>query len=378
MATARLLKTTDDGLSTDTLAPMGGPWQSGVYRGKKKATTPGATPAPVTTPVASPAAAPGQRSGATAKNVEFDKPGAGNAMVGINADNVYSELDRLRADRENKAGGSKQSWENLTRFTSTPNASHLAPDQASAFNDYIGTGKRSANLKTETVLAATDWTFRDVGRSQQHKPKGFLDSVIGQILVTAAEVAAGALTGGAAIPALIGAGVGYARGGVKGAIFGGISGAAAGSAGSSIGTAVGSGSLTAPASGAGITATGGGGAASAANVGANVVSGIRTAASGFSLSTAASAVSAAVGVRELLAGAAGAGVVAATATTPGGLDKSSVVTPPPAVASAGETEAEAQRRRRAVVRTDLTWGRTLNAPLLSKPTLLGGPTRLAA
>lgn len=145
-----------------------------------------------------------------AKNVPFDQPGYGLALGGVTAGNLYAKYDKLRAARDEKAGGSKQLWENLSRFTTTKNAANLNPDQAKLFNQYIQTGKKPSGLKDETTMAAMDWGLREAGRFQQHKPISLLEKVLGPVLTIAAS----------AIP-VVGPYAGAAMGGYIGSRHGG-------------------------------------------------------------------------------------------------------------------------------------------------------------
>ena len=121
-----------------------------------------------------------------AKNLPFDQPGYGLALGGVTAGNVYKKYDKLRAARDEKAGGSKQLWENLSRWTSTKQGANLNPDQAKLFNQYIQTGKKPTGLKDETTLAAMDWGLREAGRFQQHKPVSLLSQIAGPLLTIGA------------------------------------------------------------------------------------------------------------------------------------------------------------------------------------------------
>lgn len=391
MASAQLLKTRNSYDDGSTIDPYNAPWQSGVYRKgyRAKATDPvvpvAPNPGPITTPSATSSSGrpvtfkpANPDTGVNAKTIDFTRAGEGNRVYGVTAENVYQGIDKIRAAGDQKAGGNAQLWGNLQRFTSTDNAQHLDPQQAAAYNDFIKTGVRGAGLKDSTTLAATDWALRDIGRSQQHKPEGFMDSVFGKILLTAAEIGISLTPAGPLGAAALGAAVGGATHGFKGAIMGGISGYGVGSATNWVADG-GLSALTAPANGAGITATGGG--TGVANAVTNVSSAAKGALGSVSASTALSAVSTGISLRDALVGGAGAALVGATATTPSALNRSPVTTPPEAGAqpTPADREAEMVRRRKASqVATNLTWDRALQAPMLSKPTLLGGPTRLAA
>lgn len=137
-----------------------------------------------------------------AKNLPFTEPGAGLELGGVTARNLYAKYDKLRGVRDEKAGGSRQLWENLSRYTTTKNAANLNPDQSRLFNDYIKTGVKPAGLKDETAATAMDWGLREAGRFQQHKPISLLEKIAGPILTIAASAIpvigpyAGAAVGG--------------------------------------------------------------------------------------------------------------------------------------------------------------------------------------
>lgn len=148
--------------------------------------------------------------GLNAKNVPFDQPGYGLALGGVTAGNLYAKYDKLRAHKTEKEGGSKQLWDNLSRFTTTKNAANLNPEQAKLFNQYIKTGKRPDGLTDQTTMAAMDWGLREAGRFQQHKPISLLEKIGGPLLTIAAS----------AIP-VIGPYAGAAVGGYMGSRHGG-------------------------------------------------------------------------------------------------------------------------------------------------------------
>jgi len=157
-----------------------------------------------------------------AKNIPFSQSGAGLELMGVNDRNVWAKYDRLRGVRDEKAGGSRQLWKNLERWTSTPQGANLDPQQASLFNQYIQTGTRPEGLTDRTALAAMDWGGREAGRFQQHKPVSLLEKIGGPLLTIAAS----------AIP-VIGPYAGAAVGGYMGqrnggGVLGGVLGAAGG------------------------------------------------------------------------------------------------------------------------------------------------------
>lgn len=87
------------------------------------------------------------------------------------------------------------------------------------------------------VTNAIDWYFRDNQRKSQ-KENGFLDSTLGKVLSTAAQVGLGFVPGvGPALSAGFGAITGGLQGGLGGALLGGLSGYGAGQLGSGLGSA---------------------------------------------------------------------------------------------------------------------------------------------
>lgn len=175
--------------------------------------------------------------GLNAKNVAFDQPGAGLVLGGVNASNLYAKYGKLRAVKDQKEGGSKQLWDNLSRFTTTANAKNLDPAQAKLYNQYIKTGKVPTGLKDTTVSAAMDWGLREAGRFQQHKPISLLEQIAGPLLTIAASAIPvvgpyagaamggyiGSRNGGGPLSILTGAAGGY-LGGRSIANAGGVSG----------------------------------------------------------------------------------------------------------------------------------------------------------
>ena len=175
--------------------------------------------------------------GLNSKNVDFTAPGMGLALGGVTDRNLYAKYDKLRGVKDEKAGGSKQLWDNLSRWTSTPQGKNLDPKQAQLFNQYISTGKKPAGLSDATAMAAMDWGLREAGRFQQHKPISLLEKIAGPVLTIAASAipvigpyagaAVGAYmgqrNGGGALGGLLGAAGGY-MGGTSIANAGGLSG----------------------------------------------------------------------------------------------------------------------------------------------------------
>lgn len=384
MAAVRLLRL--KGQTDPNVDPVTGMWMSGTYRKpvvqNPAPVLPGQNLPPEVTSI--PGAKPkptkyGAREGVNAKTLPFDQPGAGNAGYGVDVTNVYTVIDKLRAHKGEKAGGSKQLWDNLSRWTSTPQVAHLNTDQQRLFDQFIQTGKRDPALKDRTVLLAVDWALRDVARGQQHK-QGFLDSFLGKLVTVALEVGATVVTGNPAAGAAVGAAIGGVKGGLKGAIFGGIEGYGVGSATNWVANG-GLTALTQPVGG-GINASGATVVDKAVNVAGNLVVKGQTALSGgLTVGGALSAVNAGASIKGWMQGGATAAAIASilnqpTVPKPNLGDK---VSPPPVTVTPEERQAEMVRRRRAAVQTDLTWGNALTAPLeLSKPTLLGAPLRLAA
>ena len=174
-----------------------------------------------------------------AKNVDFTQPGAGLLLGGVTERNLYAKYDKLRGVKDEKAGGSKQLWDNLSRWTTTKQGANLDPTQAKLFNQYIKTGKKPDGLSDATTMAAMDWGLREAGRFQQHKPVSLLSKIAGPLLTIGAgfipvvgpyaAAAAGGYfgqkNGGGVLGGLLGAAGGY-LGGQSIANAGGFSGIA--------------------------------------------------------------------------------------------------------------------------------------------------------
>jgi len=154
-----------------------------------------------------------------AKNLPFTQPGAGLALGGVTDRNLYAKYDKLRGVRDEKSGGSRQLWDNLSRYTTTPQAAKLDPEQGRLFNKYIQTGVKPAGLQDATASRAMDWGLREAGRFQQHKPISLLEKIGGPLLT----IAAGAINpfAGAAVG-------GYLGQRNDGGVLGGLLGAAGG------------------------------------------------------------------------------------------------------------------------------------------------------
>ena len=69
------------------------------------------------------------KPGMNALNTDFTRPGAGLEQAQITLDNLNAKWAKLYKNRENKAGGSKQLYENLARWTETKNAQHFVKTQ---------------------------------------------------------------------------------------------------------------------------------------------------------------------------------------------------------------------------------------------------------
>lgn len=154
------------------------------------------------------------KPGMNAMNTDFTKPGEGVKQAGVTLQNLNAKWGKLYKDRANKGGGSKQLWENLARWTQTPNAQQFVrryPQQAALFNKSIQTGVIQEGLTPQTLMAALDWGVRENDRSQQHK-SNFLDSVWGQLLGKLVQFGVGFIPGiGTAASMALGAGLGAAQ-----------------------------------------------------------------------------------------------------------------------------------------------------------------------
>ncbi len=183
------------------------------------------------------------KPGMNALNTDFTQPGAGLQQAGVTLQNLNAKWNALYKDRANKKGGSKQLYENLTRWTTTPNAQKFAksqPQQAALFNKSVQTGVLQPGLKPETLMAAMDWGVRENDRSQQHK-SNFLDSVWGKLLSKLVQVGVGFIPGvGVPLATVMGGAIGAATAAAQtrpsgmGIALGGASGALAGYGGAKL------------------------------------------------------------------------------------------------------------------------------------------------
>lgn len=200
-----------------------------------------------------------------AKTIEFDRPGAGTEGYDITPQNIGAKYLKLWANRENPSGGSKQIVDAIVG--NTDRSLRRSPKSAitKQFKQFLADGKWPANPSIGFLRYAgesIDYGLRETGRSAQHK-QGFLQSFLGQLVVLVAEVAAGFIpVVGPYVSMAIGAAAGYVKDkSVLGAVVGGVTGYGAGTIGASIANGgIGKAwtAFTAPANGAGITATGGG------------------------------------------------------------------------------------------------------------------------
>ena len=181
-----------------------------------------------------------KKEGMNALNTDFTQPGAGLQQAGVTLQNLNDKWGALYEDRNSKAGGSKQLWDNLSRWTTTKNAQHFAqtqPEQAALFNKSIQTGVIQPGLSTQTLSAALDWGVRENDRSQQHK-ENFLDTTFGMILGKLAQIGVGFIPGvGVPLAMTLAGGLGAAQAAAQtrpsagSMALGGVSGALSGYSG---------------------------------------------------------------------------------------------------------------------------------------------------
>ena len=179
-----------------------------------------------------------KNSGAVnAKNIEFDRPGAGIEGYGITPKNLSAKLVKLYGARTEKAGGSKAIWDAMVKNTAKSLA--RSPDSATSkqFDTFLKTGKLPAKPTPgfqKYAAESLDYGLRETGRAQQHKPTNFLSGFLTTVLP---EIALGMVPG-------IGPGLAAAYGGIKGGVedgfMGAITGAAGGYGAGSLGAGIGS------------------------------------------------------------------------------------------------------------------------------------------
>lgn len=200
-----------------------------------------------------------------AKNIAFDRPGAGLEGYNITPQNIGAHYAKDFAARNTHEGGGQQLWEAISKNSARSLARSPNSLIGKQFAQFVEDGKWPDKPSPAFLRAAAvhlDYGYREIGRYQQHK-QGFLDSFLGQLLTTVAEVAAGFIpVVGPYVSLAIGAATGYVKThSVLGTVGGAISGYSAGSLGQFIGQGgIGQawGALTTPANGAGVTAVGGG------------------------------------------------------------------------------------------------------------------------
>lgn len=253
---------------------------------------------------------------------------------------------------------------------------------------YWSRNRRTGNADYDTAMAV-DWRQRDVARKIKID-NSFMSSTLGKVVTVGLQVGA-ALVGGPAASAAVGAAIGGATGGVKGAVLGGATGYGVGSAtqwvagggltrtASSILGKTAAAPSQAAANAVGFTpaATGGNVVTRAASAVGGAVKGAVSSA-GATLNTAATAINAGIGLRDILAGGAGAASVALAANA---MSTPSLNTTMPATPAAEKTDYELQvekeRKRRVATKTDMTWASSLTAPAgVRRPSLLGGSSVL--
>lgn len=161
-------------------------------------------------------------TGVNAKNIEFDRPGAGIEGYGITPKNLSAKLVKLYGARTEKAGGSKAIWDAMVKNTAKSLA--RSPDSATSkqFDAFLKTGKLPANPTPgfqKYAAESLDYGLRETGRAQQHKPTSFLSGFLTDLLP---EIALGFINPGLA------AAYGGIKGGVENGVLGAITGAAGG------------------------------------------------------------------------------------------------------------------------------------------------------
>lgn len=159
----------------------------------------------------------------------------------IGDQDVVRYFERIWANRTNKAGGSKQIFDKFVDWASPEKVEQRGGSptdlQWRLIQDAIRTGKVDPRINRETLRRGLGVGLSETARAQQHK-EGFLDSFIGKILITAAQVGAGFIPGvGPYVAAGIGAAAGAANGG---GVFGGLMGAVTGYGAGRLGATLGS------------------------------------------------------------------------------------------------------------------------------------------
>lgn len=138
-----------------------------------------------------------------AKTIAYDKPGSVAAAYGWTPESAAKVYKSVTSTGTKNAANIKKHYEGFLARR----------------------GVSVTNARGNQVVAALDYSFREEARKQQNK-QGFFDSILGKVLLGAAQVGAGFIPGvGPAVAAGIGAAAGVASGG---GVLGGISGALSG------------------------------------------------------------------------------------------------------------------------------------------------------
>ncbi|MEQ1771229.1 MAG: hypothetical protein ABL879_15465, partial [Devosia sp.] len=147
-------------------------------------------------------------------------PGVGALNYGVTFQNAGSMVSKLRGEFIDKgvtSGGNERQWELLSRWGSTPQAKGVDQAQLSLWNKFLSTGGEvPKGLDPQIPYNALDWSYREIGRQDQHKTS-FLQDVLSSPITS---IAIGALTGGIGAfgsAALAGASAAAAGGSILGA-----------------------------------------------------------------------------------------------------------------------------------------------------------------
>lgn len=380
------------------LPSFGSPLQSGIYaRGYARTSAPAVAPTPAATPVTPAPVTPSYTppaQGTVRGSAGFRQIATSQGLKGININEWGAGLWAYGVD-VNKPGY-------MADVRSLYNAKLASNDTDFQTRVAGELAKKGWSASDDTALANTvDWYYRDASR-RQAKTNGFFDSTIGKIVGIAAQVGAAFIPGvGPAASAAVGATIGGVTDGFKGALLGGIGGYGIGkgvqfiqgggltSLFSKAAPIVdGSAAATSTVNGVTVSSTQGL-SGTTPSLFSRAATAVKGATSNVSLDTAATAVNAGLGVRDLLKGAAVAGgtALAASQLLPASSGAPAPIPEPPAaVKTEQELQRERELRRRRITETNLTWGNTLTAPSVSRPSLwatpgaqkLGGAARLAA
>lgn len=130
------------------------------------------------------------------KTIPYKYPGIGALNYGVTMGNAGGFVSKVRhafVDQGIKTGGNERQWDLLSRWGTTPQARGVAPAQLSLWSSWLSKGGAiPKGLDPQIPYNALDWSYREIGRHDQHKTS-FLQDVLSSPITT---VVLGVATGG--------------------------------------------------------------------------------------------------------------------------------------------------------------------------------------